>query len=112
MKAGQNKFAVLSSNFEWKGVTYTKDNFIGSQIPYIMVGSEDEINAINESRKAYINQMLPQIVADPSVPEVSKMIFRRLAHKINGIQQNMINIIAPYSPSEQKAKEYVDMVNM
>jgi len=56
--------------------------------------------------------MLPQIVADPSVPEVSKMIFRRLAHKINGIQQNMINIIAPYSPSEQKAKEYVDMVNM
>lgn len=83
MKTGQKKFAVLSSNFERKGVTYTKDNFVGSQIPYIMVGSEDEINAINESRKAYINQMLPQIVADTSVPEVSKMIFRRLAHKIN-----------------------------
>lgn len=112
MKQGQQKFAMLASDFEWKGITLEKDQFVTSQIPYIMIGTDDELNAINEQRKQYLNQLLPQIAADPSTPEVSKMIFKRLVHKVNGIQPNVINIIAPYSASERKAKLFVDMINM
>lgn len=111
-KVWQKKFAILSADFEWKGTTFTKDQFIGVQIPYIMIGSEDEINAVTESRKEYLNLLAPQIKADPSIPEVSKLIFQRLVHKVNWIQPNVINIITPYTASEEKAKEYIDIINL
>lgn len=111
-KEGKEKFVVLNSNFEWKGVTYTKDQFVGKQIPYIMVANADDINAINESKKQYLNLMNPQIQASPTIPQVSKDIFQRLVHKVNGLEPNIINIVTPYSPSEQKAKEYINIINL
>jgi len=111
-KDWREKFVILNSNFERKGVTYTKDKFVGKQIPYIMVANADDINAINERQKQYLNVMNPQIQANPTIPQVSKDIFQRLVHKVNGLEQNIINIITPYSPSEQKAKEYINIINL
>lgn len=111
-KQGREKFVVLNSNFERKGVTYTKDQFVGIQIPYIMVANADDINAINESKKQYLNLMNPQIQASPTIPQVSKDIFQRLVHKVNGLESNFINIVTPYSPSEEKAKGFVDIINL
>ncbi len=112
MKQWQQKFSMLSSDFEWKGVTLEKDQFVTSQIPYIMIGTDDELNAINESKKQYLNQLLPQIINDPTIPEVSKLIFRRLVDKVNGLEKNISNIVYQYTPSERKAKLFVDMINM
>lgn len=111
-KQWQEKFAILSSDFEWKWVTFTKDQFVWVQIPYIMIGSEDEINAVNEQRKEYLNLLEPQITADPSIPEVSKLIFKRMVKKVNWLQSNIINLIVPYTASEEKAKEYIDIINL
>jgi hypothetical protein len=56
-----------------------------------MIGTTDDINAINEKQKQYLNLLYPQIVADQTTPEVSKNIFKRLVHKVNGLQSNIIN---------------------
>jgi hypothetical protein len=106
------KFMLLSSDFEWSWVSLRKDEFLTKQVPYIMVWSKDDINAINEQQKNYLNVLYPIITADPLTPEVSKNIFKRLVYKINWLQSNIINWICPYSPSERKAKTYVEEINM
>ena len=77
-----------------------------------MIGTTDDINAVNEQQKQYLNMLYPQIVADPETPVVSKAIFKRLVHKVNWVQSNIINGIVPYSASERQAKEYIDDLNL
>lgn len=112
LKDWQKKFALLASDFEWKGIQLTKDEFVLRQSPYIMIWSNDDINATNEKQRQYLNLMFPQIMADPETPKVSKDILKRLVHRINWLQSNVINTIVPYSAHERKSKDYVDMVNM
>lgn len=109
---GKKKFALLSSDFEYKWVELTKDQFVTKQMPYILIWTTDDIMAITEKQRQYVNLLYPQIIVDQSTPEVSKNIFKRLAHRINGLQSNVINWIVPYSPSERKAIEYIGMINM
>jgi len=77
-----------------------------------MIGSNDDINAVNEKQKTYLNMIYPQIMADPETSKVSKKIFSRLVHKVNGLQSNIINGFVEYDPSELKAMEYIGMINM
>lgn len=109
---GQKKFALLSADFEWKWISLTKDQFLTKQMPYIMIWSNEDIMAVNEKQKQYINMLYPQIVADPETPSICKKIFKRLAHRINGLQANVVNSFLQYDPSERKAIEYVWMLNM
>lgn len=111
-KDWQKKFALLSANFQWKGLQLSKDEFLTKQVPYIMIGTNDDINAVNEQQKQYINMIYPQIVADPETPAICKKLFRRLAHRINWLQPNTINTFEEYTPSEKKAIEYVEMLNL
>jgi len=112
MKDWQKKFALLSSNFEWKGIDLKKDEFVTRQIPYIMVWNNDDIMAINEKQKSYLNMIYPQIIADPMMDDTSKRIFSRLVHRVNGLQSNVINSFLQYSPAENYAKSVVNMINM
>jgi len=112
MEDGKKKFILLNSNYERTGTELSKDEFVTKQIPYIMVGSNDDIMALNEQQKAYLNQLYPIITNDPTMNQTSKNIFKRLSYKINGMQNNIINTIVPYSASEQQAKDYVDILNM
>lgn len=111
-EAGKKKFALLASDFEWKWVDLTRDQFITKQMPYIMIGTNDDINAVNEKQKQYLNMLYPQIVADPEMPTVCKNIFKRLVHRVNGLQANTINSFMQYDPSERVAIDYVWMLNM
>ena len=77
-----------------------------------MIGSNDDINAVNEKQKTYLNMIYPQIMADPETSKISKKIFSRLVHKVNGLQSNIINGFVEYDPSELKAMEYIGMINM
>jgi hypothetical protein len=56
--------------------------------------------AFTEKQKAYLNMLYPQIQADPEIHKTVKDIFKRLTNKINGIQNNINNILVPYSSSE------------
>lgn len=102
----------MNSDYERTGTELKKDEFVTKQIPYIMVGSNDDIMALNEQQKAYLNQLYPIITNDPTMHQTSKNIFKRLSYKINGMQNNIINSIVPYSASEQQAKDYIDILNM
>jgi len=68
--------------------------------------------AVNEKQKQYLNMLYPQVTADPEMPVVCKNIFKRLVHRVNGLQPNIINGFMQYDPSERKAIEYVGMLNM
>ena len=111
-KDWQKKFALLSADFEWRGIDLTKDQFLTKQIPYIMIGTTDDIMAVNEKQKQYLNMLYPQVTADPEMPVVCKNIFKRLVHRVNVLQPNIINGFMQYDPSERKAIEYVGMLNM
>ena len=50
-KDGEEKRVLLNADFEWTGASLSKDQFITKQMPYIMVGATEDINAINEKDK-------------------------------------------------------------
>lgn len=108
----ETKFALISADFERKGSQLKKDQFITSQMPYVKIGTAEDIMAVNESLKHHINQIYPIIVNDPEIHQTNKNIFIRLFHRVNGMKSNEINSILNYSVQEDKAKDYVMMVNM
>jgi hypothetical protein len=77
-KDSEKKRVLLNADFEWTGVTLEKDQFITKQMPYIMVGATEDINAINEKDKNTLTMLYPMIVNDPEIKPVNKAIFKRL----------------------------------
>jgi len=77
-----------------------------------MIGSIDDINAINEKQKRFLNLINPQVSADPTMDETSKRIFKRMYYKVNGLQNNTINSFLSFTPAEQYAKGIIEMVDM
>lgn len=74
----EKKRVLLNADFEWTGVSLEKDQFISKQMPYIMVGATEDINAINEKDKNTLTMLYPMIVNDPEIKPVNKAIFKRL----------------------------------
>lgn len=110
--AGKKKRTLLNADFEWSGKSLDRDQFVTSQMPYIMVGATEDINAITEKQKNYLNTLYPIIINDQDIKPVCKSIFKRLMLRVNGLQPNTINSIFNYTPSERQAKKFVEMVNM
>ena len=77
-KDSEKKRVLLNADFEWTGVSLEKDQFISKQMPYIMVGATEDINAINEKDKNTLTMLYPMIVNDPEIKPVNKAIFKRL----------------------------------
>lgn len=111
-KDSEKKRVLLNADFEWTGVTLEKDQFITKQMPYIMVGATEDINAINEKDKNTLTMLYPMIVNDPEIKPVNKAIFKRLYLRATWLKPNTINSIFDYTPAERQAKNYVDMVNL
>ena len=108
----EKKRVLLNADFEWTGVSLEKDQFISKQMPYIMVGATEDINAINEKDKNTLTMLYPMIVNDPEIKPVNKAIFKRLYLRATWLKPNTINSIFDYTPAERQAKNYVDMVNL
>ena len=77
-KESEKKRVLLNADFEWTGVSLEKDQFISKQMPYIMVGATEDINAIKEKDKNTLTMLYPMIVNDPEIKPVNKAIFKRL----------------------------------
>ena len=111
-KDGEKKRVLLNADFERTGVTLEKDEFITKQMPYIMVGATEDINAINEKDKNTLMMLYPIITNDPEIKPVNKAIFKRLYLRATWLKPNTINSIFDYTPAERQAKNFVDMVNL
>lgn len=111
-KDGEKKWVLLNADFEWTGASLQKDQFITKQMPYIMVGASEDINAIGEQQKNTLMTLYPIITNDPEIKPVNKAIFKRLYLRATWLKPNTINSIFSYTASERIAKSYVDMVNL
>ena len=111
-KDGEKKWVLLNADFEWTGASLEKDQFITKQMPYIMVGASEDINAISEQQKNTLMTLYPIITNDPEIKPVNKSIFKRLYLRATWLKPNTINSIFSYTASERIAKSYVDMVNL
>lgn len=108
----RKKRVLLNANFEWTGTELQKDQFITKQIPYIMVGATEDINAISEQQKSTLMALYPIITNDPEIKPVNKSIFKRLYLRATGLKPNTINSIFDYTPQERIAMDYLNMVNL
>ena len=111
-KDWEEKRVLLNADFEWTWASLTKDQFITKQMPYIMVGATEDINAMNEKDKNTLMALYPIITNDPEIKPVNKAIFKRLYLRATGLKPNTVNSIFAYTPEERIAKSYVDMVNL
>ena len=111
-KDWEEKWVLLNADFERTGQTLSKDQFVTKQMPYILVGATEDVNALNEKDKNTLMMLYPIITNDPEIKPVNKAIFKRLYLRATGLKPNTVNSIFDYTPQERIAKNYVDMVNL
>ena len=102
------KFLLMSQDFEYKSMSIKKDSFFTKNNPFIITGSKSDIDALNEKQKMYWNATLPIIINDAEVPAISKLIAKRFAAKLNWMPQNVVNQIYWLLPSERQSKERIE----
>ena len=102
------KFVLMNQDFEMRSIAIKKDSFKTKQNPYIIVWSLSDLEAISEKQRMYWNAIQPVINSDPNVSQVSKLLVNRLTAKLNWMPQNMINSVYFLTPTERKAKQYVE----
>ena len=108
----KEKRVLLNPDFEWTGKSLERDEFITKQMPYIMVGATEDINAINEQQKQTLTTLYPIVTNDPDIKPINKTIFKRLFFRATWLKPNTINSIFDYTPQERIAIGYLDMVNL
>lgn len=106
--SSDEKFLLMSQDFEYRSVSIKKDSFITKNNPFIITGSKADIDALSEKQKMYWNATLPIIINDAEVPAISKLIAKRFAAKLNWMPQNVINQIYWLLPSERQSKERIE----
>jgi 16S rRNA A1518/A1519 N6-dimethyltransferase RsmA/KsgA/DIM1 with predicted DNA glycosylase/AP lyase activity len=109
--SADEKFIILNNDYEYSSMKLIRDDFITSEIPFIKISTRTDINAFEEKNRQYMNAMLPIILQDPSVPQISKLIAKRLTAKNNGMSQNQINVLYGMTASERKAKRFLSIIN-
>jgi len=77
------KFILMSQDFEWKSIGIKKDSFKTKNNPFIITGSKSDIEAITEKQKQYRQATLPIIINDPDIPKISKLIAKRFTAKLS-----------------------------
>lgn len=110
--SADKKNLTINSNFEYKSLTIGKDDFFTRQIPFIIIGTKWEIEWQNAKQIVFRDKYLSLFLQDPSTPEVSKLIAKRMLMRCNGKTPNEINVLVPLSNYERKAYDYLGMVNL
>ena len=111
-KWAQKKFALLPSSFEWKWLEFKRDEFLSSQIPYILVWSKDDIEAKNTKLKQELLTLYPLVLNDPDVMPISKKIMSRMNMRLSWFTNDVIYSIYPMDADERMAKQYLEIINM
>lgn len=106
------KNLTINSNFEFKSLAITQDDYPTSQIPFVVVGSIGEIDGKKQQERMFRDKSLSLLLQDPNTPEVSKLIAKRMWMRCNRKTPNEINVLCPLGPFEKKAYDYMGMVNL
>lgn len=110
--SADKKNLTINSNFEYKSLTIGKDDFFTSQIPFIIIGTKGEVEGQNEKQRNFWDKYLALFLQDPSTPEASKLIAKRMLLRCNGKTPNEINVLVPLTNAERKAYDYLSIVNI
>lgn len=110
--SADKKIVLFRNNFEFQQIKIVKDKIFTKDMPFILVWQRDDLEAINEKSKQFMNMQLPMILQDPETPKVSKNIAKRLTYRYNWMTPNQINAIVPLDIRERKAKDYLFQLNM
>ena len=110
--SADKKLVSINANFEYKSMSLAKDDFLSSQIPFITVGTRSDVDWQKQKDILFWDKTLPLFMQDPTVPEVSKDIARRMWLRANGKTPNEINVLVPLKQFERKALTYLNMVNL
>ncbi len=110
--SADKKLLTVNSNFEYKTLSLSKDEFLTKQMPFVRCDTKAEIEGQREKDILFWDKTFALIMQDPSETEASKKIAKRMMLRANGKTPNEINVLCPLSNYERKAYGYVGMVNM
>jgi hypothetical protein len=81
-------------------------------MPYIKIGTINDLNAIDEKRKQFLSLYLPQVLQDPTKNQVTKDLMEREYLRLQGYSPNQINQFIPLSKVERyMIDDYIPMIN-
>ena len=109
---GDKKSIILDTDFETDTEIFKKDEFEYSEMPYIKIGTINDLNAIDEKRKQFLSLYLPQVLQDPTKAQVTKDLMEREYLRLQGYSPNQINQFIPLSKVERyMIDDYIPMIN-
>jgi len=116
-------YREYKANFKWdkyirikewlwsKSITVKKDNFDTKIDPDIVIKSKWDVLIKRRQDAANLMALLPLIQQNPSIPEISKLIYLRTILINNWIEKEVVEIYVPDTIDEVKAKEEVQLLN-
>lgn len=104
------KFVRITTWFESISTEFRKDDFMAIQDPNIIIDSESNISAKREKIRIAFQAQLPVLMADPSIPQISKTYALRYSLRLNGIPKDMIKVMT-FNPTEVSARNKLILIN-
>lgn len=100
----QEKIVRLQSGFGIRYTKITRKDFITVEDPDVSIISKTELKSRKDKERMAFSQIVPLLLQDPNKPEASKNYAMRYLLKLNDLANEVVEILVPDSPGEQRAK--------
>lgn len=100
----QEKIVRLQSGFGIRYTKITRKDFITVEDPDVSIISKTELRSRKDKERMAFSQIVPLLLQDPKKPDASKNYAMRYLLKLNDLANEVIDILVPDSPGEQRAK--------
>jgi hypothetical protein len=100
----QEKIVRLQNGFGIRYTKITRKDFITVEDPDISIISKTELRSRKDKERMAFSQIVPLLLQDPKKPDASKNYAMRYLLKLNDLANEVIEILVPDSPGEQRAK--------
>ncbi len=112
LSSADEKIITIQSNFEYSNASITQDNIFMEQMPYITCKTAGDYDALLLKQQVYWDKILPMYLANPAIPEVSKLIAQRMQARSYKKTPNEINVMFPLTNAERIAIKFVNMISI
>lgn len=100
----QKKIIRLQGGFGARFNTITRKDFVTVQDPDVSIVSKIELMNRRDRERLAFTQVYPLIAQDPTKPLASKNFALRHLLKLNGLATDTVDVLAPESPDEMRAR--------
>lgn len=107
----QKKITYITKSFWTQYFEFKKKDFLWKEDFDIKIISSAEKENLKNQQKADFYAIAPQMLSNPSTPEVSKRYIRRKMLRLTGLSEDEILVMEPKSPDELKAENDVIALN-